>query len=117
MITKSIIRRNKKPDMQQPYLIPVIIGKRGCCLVVLSRRALEIIIQGVDHLNKFFGYFIFLHDNPKTVFVYQVESFLKVHKMDVHGSIPLVGLLQDVPEDENLINSPTLYRKLCLLFL
>lgn len=104
-ITQSIIiieKRNKKPDMQQPCLTPVIKEKGAVTLylVVLNRKALKTSYRALTILISFLGGIPYF-----SISGHQVECFLKVHKMDVHGtcSIPLTGLLQDVIENKDLM--------------
>lgn len=104
-ITQSIIiieKRNKKPDMQQPCLTPVIKEKGAVTLylVVLNRKALKTSYRALSILISFLGGIPYF-----SISGHQVECFLKVHKMDVHDtcSIPLTGLLQDVIENKDLI--------------
>lgn len=104
-ITQSIIiieKRNKKPDMQQPCLTPVIKEKGAVTLylVVLNRKALKTSYRALSILIGFLGGIPYF-----SISGHQVECFLKVHKMDVHGtcSIPLTVLLQDVIENKDLM--------------
>lgn len=104
-ITQSIIiieKRNKKPDMQQPCLTPVIKEKGAVTLylVVLNRKALKTSYRALSILISFLGGIPYF-----SISGHQVECFLKVHKMDVHGtcSIALTGLLQDVIENKDLM--------------
>lgn len=104
-ITQSITiieKRNKKPDMQQPCLTPVIKEKGAVTLylVVLNRKALKTSYRALTILISFLGGIPYF-----SISGHQVECFLKVHKMDVHDtcSIPLTGLLQDVIENKDLM--------------
>ena len=46
----------------------------------------------------------------------RVKRLLKADEMKVYGSIPLVNLLQDVAEDEDLLDCVSSWSKPCLLF-
>ena len=117
-ITQSITNRKRNPDMQQPRFTPVITGKWEpiCCFIFHNDGVLKVLIKGLDHLDQFLWDSILTHNDPEAVSVYGIEGFFKVDEVDVQRSIPLVDLLQNIPEDEYLVNSSSSYSEASLFF-
>ncbi|KAH3861150.1 hypothetical protein DPMN_024078 [Dreissena polymorpha] len=68
----------------------------------------------MDDVDKFLRYAIMSQNLPEGVSVQAVEGFLKVHKNHVEGSISFMGLLKDLPQDEDVVDAGLAFPESCL---
>ena len=112
-ITQSIARRKRNPDITHPCFTPVFYLEPLRCFVFLDDCTLKPLMNSCycpDDLNLDY---IVLHYGPKTLSVYRVECFFKVDEMCINRCSSFICLLQNIPQDKNLLRGPPSRSKSC----
>ena len=74
-----------------------------CRLVVVAHSAAEVLVQCPDDVHNLRWDYIVAEDFPQRLSVHAVKSLLEVYKDQVIWAIPLLALLEDLANNEDVL--------------